>query len=46
MERILLIANDNSMTSIVATLITNYVIDFFTQEIGRFTLALIAPLCA
>jgi ATP/ADP translocase len=32
------------VTGVVATLIANYIINAITEQIGSFTLALIAPL--
>jgi hypothetical protein len=41
---ILLIANNNSVPCIIATLIAHYIINAITEDVGGFTLALIAPL--
>jgi hypothetical protein len=32
------------MARVISTLIANYIFDFVAENIGRFTLALIAPL--
>jgi hypothetical protein len=34
------------MTGVVATLIANNIINAVTEQIGSFSLALIAPLCS
>jgi hypothetical protein len=44
MERILLIAYNNGMPSVIAALIANYIFDSITEKICGFSLALIAPL--
>jgi hypothetical protein len=44
MECILLIANNNSVSSVIATLIAHYIINAIAKDVGSFTLALIAPL--
>ena len=44
MERILLITDDNGMTCVIATLVSDYIIDAIAQDICGFTFAFIAPL--
>jgi hypothetical protein len=44
MESIFLIADDNCMAGVISALIADYIFNFIAENIGRFTLALIAPL--
>jgi hypothetical protein len=44
MERIFLIADDNCMAGVISALISDYIFNFIAENIGRFTLALVAPL--
>ncbi len=46
MKRVLLIADDNGVTSVVAALITNHVINAVAEQVGRFTFTFVAPLSA
>jgi hypothetical protein len=40
----LFIADNHGVTSVIAALIANYVINSVAEQVGGFTLALIAPL--
>ena len=44
MECVLLIANDNGMSCVIATLIADYIFDAITEKVCGFALAFIAPL--
>jgi hypothetical protein len=44
MKCIFLVADDYGMARVISALIANYIFDFVAENIGRFTLALIAPL--
>jgi hypothetical protein len=39
-----LIADDDGMACVIAALVADYIFDFIAENVGRFTLALIAPL--
>jgi hypothetical protein len=39
-----LIADNDGMACVIATLIADYIFDFIAEDVGRFTLTLIAPL--
>src|SRR5699024_3543905 len=45
-ERILLVADDHRVTSVVTTLVAHYVVHLVADQVGRLALAFIAPLGA
>jgi hypothetical protein len=44
MKRVLFFSDYNGMARVISALIADYVFDFVAEEIGCFSLALIAPL--